>query len=94
VTADPAQPAQDVGEVASEHTTVGVQLVDHHVAKILEERGPLGVVGQDAGVEHVGVGQHEVGAGPHGPPRILRRVSVVGEHPEVGKGPGDLRQLG
>ena len=93
VAADALEPAQHVGEMAAEDPAVRVQLVDHHVAEVLEEVRPLRVVRQDARVQHVGVGQHEVGARAHRAPRVLRRVAVVGEHPHVGQGLGELVQL-
>ena len=55
---------------------------------------PLRVVRQDPRVEHVRVREHEVGAGPHGAPRVLRRVPVVGEIRSSGSGPRQLLQLG
>ncbi len=61
-----------------------VQLVDHHVAQVLEELHPLRVVRQDALVEHVGVRHHDVRARPDRLARVLRRVSVVGERADVG----------
>ena len=93
VAADALEPAQHVGEMAAEDPPVRVQLVDHHVAEALEEVRPLRVVRQDARVQHVGVGQHEVGASAHRAPRVLRRVAVVREHPHVGQGLGELVQL-
>ena len=94
VAADALEPPQHVGEVAAEDAAVGVQLVDDDVAEVLEEVHPLGVVRQDARVQHVGIGQHEVGARAHRAPRVLRRVAVVGEHPHVGQRLGQLHQLG
>ena len=70
--------------MAAEDAAVAVQLVDHDVAQVLEEPDPLGVVRQDAGVEHVRVGDDDVAgladAAAHGG----RRVAVVGERLEVG----------
>jgi hypothetical protein len=77
----------------AEHAPVGVQLVDDDVAEVLEEHRPLRVMGQDAGVQHVGIGQHHVGARAHRPPRVLRRVAVVREHPQLGQLLGELLQL-
>jgi hypothetical protein len=71
-----------------------VELVDNHVAQVLEEHRPLGVMGQDAGVQHVRVGQDEVRPGPDRPPRVLGRVAVVGEHAQLGEAAGQLLQLG
>ena len=93
VAADALEPAQDVGEMAAEDAPVRVQLVDHHVAEVLEELRPLRVVRQDARVQHVGIGQHEVRASAHRAPRVLRRVAVVREHPHVGAGSRPARQL-
>ncbi len=60
-----------------------VQLVDHDVAQVLEELHPLGVVRQDALVQHVGVGDHDVRARADRLARVLRRVPVVGERADV-----------
>ena len=78
VGADPKQPAQDVGDVATEHAPVRVQLVDDDVAQLFEQLEPLGVVGQDRRVEHVRVGDHDLAGGADGRPDRRRRVPVVG----------------
>lgn len=56
-----AQPAQYVRHVRAEHAPVGVALVDHHEREPAQERPPVAVSGQDAVVQHVGVGQYEPG---------------------------------
>jgi hypothetical protein len=63
---------------------MAVQLVHHHVAQVLEQLHPLGVVREDPLVQHVGVGDHDVGARTDGLARVLRRVAVVREGPDVG----------
>ena len=76
--ADTPQAAQHVRDVAAEHSAVRVQLIEHDVLQVLEQLHPLGVVGQDPGVEHVGVGyDHVSGAADRGSHRG-RRVAVVG----------------
>ena len=60
--ADALQAAQQVRQVAAVDAAIVVQLVDHDVAQVLEIARPLGVVRQDAGVQHVGIGEHHVGA--------------------------------
>ena len=85
---------QHVRQVAAEHAPVGVKLVDDDVAEVLEQVHPLGVMRQDPRVEHVRVGQHEVGPRAHRAPRVLRRVPVVGVHPHVGERLRELHQLG
>jgi hypothetical protein len=93
--ADPLEPAQHVGDVAAEHTPIRVDLVDHHVAQVLEELRPLGVVRQDRLVEHVGVGDDDVAVQADRLARVARGVAVESEglHPEVA-GIVELQQFG
>ena len=81
VEAHPPEPVEQVGDVAAEDAPQGVQLVDDDVAQPHEERRPAVVVGEDPGVEHLGVGQHHVGRPPEGRPLLRRRVAVVGHRP-------------
>ena len=74
---DPAQPAQHVGDVGAEHAAVGVRLVDDHPAEAGEEVAPALVVGQDADVEHVGVGEDQVRAAADRRAVLARGVAVV-----------------
>ena len=64
VRADPQQPAQDIGYVAAEEAAVGVQFVDHDDLQLFEQLEPLGVVGQDRGVEHVRIRDDNLTSGP------------------------------
>jgi hypothetical protein len=73
------QPPQHVGHVAAEHAAVGMHFVDHHVAQVLEELRPLGVVRQDGLVQHVRIADHDVAMQTDRLPRIARRVTVEGE---------------
>ena len=82
--ADAAQAADDVGDVAAEDAAVLVQLVDDDVAQVLEELHPLGVVRQDAGVQHVRVRDDDVPGLAHLAARVAGRVAVVGERLDVG----------
>ena len=74
---DPAQPAQHVRDVGPEHAPVGVGLVDDHPPEAGEEVAPALVVGQDAHVEHVGVGEDQVRATPDLRAVVARGVAVV-----------------
>ncbi len=76
--ADASQSPQHVGEMAAEDAAVGVQLVDDHVAQVAEQLGPLQMVRQDAGVQHVGVGEDQAGALAGRGALALRGVAVVG----------------
>ena len=78
----------------AEHAPVRMELVDHDVAEVLEERRPFGVMRQDPRVEHVGIREDEVRAGADGPPRVLGRVAVIGEHPHLRQLPRELFELG
>ena len=59
--ADAAQAAQHAGHLRAKDAAVLVRLVQHDVAQAAEEVGPQVVVGQNAHVQHVGVGQHDAG---------------------------------
>ena len=73
-----AQAAQQVGDVAAEDAAQHVELVDHDVAQAHEEGGPARVVGQEADVQHLGVGEHHVGVAAHPRACVGRGVAVVG----------------
>ncbi len=74
---DPAKPAQHAGDVRAEHAAVDVGLVDHDDGEVGEQVGPGAVVGQDADVQHVGIGQHDVGLLADLGARLAGRVAVV-----------------
>jgi hypothetical protein len=84
----PAQAAQDRGHMGAEHPAQGVGLVHDHVGEPAQERRPALVAGEDAAVEHVRVGQHQVGAAPDHRPVGGRGVAVVGRRPDPGQGEG------
>ena len=65
--------------MAAEHAAIAVHLVDHHVAQVLEELRPLGVVRQDGLVQHVRVADHDVAMQADGLAGIARGVAVEGE---------------
>ena len=74
------KPGQKRDQLGTARTLeVGVQLVDDHEAQGLEELRPLGVVRQDALVQHVGVGDHDIAAGAHRLACIAGRVAVESE---------------
>ena len=55
------QAPDDIGHVRAEDPAIGVQFVDDHEFQVAEEVGPVGVMGQDTGVQHVGIGQQDAG---------------------------------
>ena len=76
MTADAAQAAQHVRDVAAEDARQRVHLVHDHVAQVAEERRPPQVVRKDARVEHVRVGEDDVGRAAERLALRGRRVSV------------------
>jgi hypothetical protein len=94
VPAQSEQAPEHVRHVAPEDAAIRVQLVHDDDAELLEELEPLGVMGEDRGVEHVRVGHDDL-------PRLAdrradgrRRVAVVRgrRHVQPG-GPGEGGQL-
>jgi len=78
---DPAQAAQDVGDVRAEHPAVHVRLVDDDDREVGEHVRPRLVVGEDPDVQHVGVGEDEVRAPADLRALRPRRVAVVDRRP-------------
>ena len=75
--AEPAQAPHHLGDVAAEHAPVHVRLVEHHVAELVQELRPALVGGEDADVQHVGVGEQDGRGAPQQRALVLRRVAVV-----------------
>ena len=65
--------------MGAEDPTVGVKLVDDNVPQVLKELDPLGMVGKDARMEHIRIGDYDVPLSPNRLPGILRGVPIVGE---------------
>ncbi len=83
--ADPAQPAQHLGDVGAEDPAVGVALVDDDPPQPAEEPGQVGVPRQHPAVQHVRVGEQQAGV-PADPVALLARgVPVVGRRPHGGQ---------
>lgn len=93
--ADALEPAQHIGDVAAEHAAIGVDLVDHHIAQVLEELRPLGVMRQDRLVQHVRIAHHDVAMQADRLARIAGRVAIEGEGLDAQlAGAIQLQQLG
>ena len=71
--------------VGAEDAAEAVQLVDDDVPQPHEEGGPTPVVRQDADVQHVRVGQHDVGVTADPCPHVRIRVAVVGGGHDPGR---------
>ena len=61
-----------------------VQLIDDDVVEPLEEGGPLAVVGEQPVMQHLGIGEQDVGVGASPRPLLARRIPVVGGGLEAG----------
>ena len=73
------QPSEYVGHMRTERAAVYVDFVDHDVPEPGEEPAPFPVVvRQDAAVEHVGVGDDEIGRALYPLPLVPGRVAVEG----------------
>ena len=60
-----------------------MQLIDDDIAQVFKEFGPFGMVRQNPGVQHVGIGKDDVGALPDGASRILRGIAIVGKGAQI-----------
>ena len=77
VFADPHQAAEHGRHVGTQDAAIRVDFVDHDVAQFGKERGPLRMVRQDRGVQHVGVREHEIGLAANAAALRGGRVAVV-----------------
>ena len=76
--AESAQPSQNPGHVRAENPAVDMCFVNHHVFQRAQEPRPLLVVGQNADVQHVRVGQDNPGVFADIAPFRRRRIAVEG----------------
>ena len=74
---DAAQAAQQIGHMAAEDAAIGVDLIQYHKGQVAEQAAPTSVVGQDSGVEHVGIGDQDAALLPYFAALALRSVAVV-----------------
>src|SRR5690606_5950558 len=95
--------AQHVGHVRAKHAAIGVHLVEDDVLEIGEQVCPARVVRQDAGVQHIGVGDDDPAGFANGSALGLGCVAVVGADCEgggkrvsgcVGEDVNELREFG
>jgi hypothetical protein len=78
------EPSQHLRHVGAEDAAVGVELVEHDEVKALEEAPPRRVVGQDAGVQHVGrADQHARRVVAQLAACGVRRIAVVDRDAQV-----------
>ena len=62
-----------------EDPPVGMDFINDHISQVLEEPDPFGMMGEDPGMEHVRIGNHDMAAEPDRGSGISRRVPVIGK---------------
>ena len=79
----------------AEHAAVGVHFVNHDVTQTIEELRPARVMRQNALVQHIGVGNHNISVQPHSAPGIRGGITIksIGSHSE-GRSAVEFQQLG
>jgi hypothetical protein len=80
-----SQPAENVGHVRAEHSSVDVRLVHDHVAEVLEHVAPAVVVREYAHVEHVRVCEDDIGPFTDLPTALGLGVAVVDRRAQARK---------
>ena len=75
---NPQQAPQQYRDVGTENPSVKVRLIHDDVGQLPQERRPPRVVRQDPVVQHVRVGEYEVGVVPYPAPFLGWGVAVVG----------------
>ena len=72
------QTPQDIGQVRAKHAAVGMNFVNDDIAQVFEQLDPLGMVGQDAGMQHVRIGHHDMPCLADGAAGSTGGISIVG----------------
>ena len=63
--AESSQSTNDVGDVTTEDAPHRVEFIDHHVFESVQEVVPVVVGGEHPGMQHVRVGEDDVGIAAH-----------------------------
>ena len=71
------QAPDDIGDMRAKDAAIGVQFVDDHKTQVAQKLSPQGVMRQDAGMEHVGVAQDDLGFFAHRLAFGLGRIAVI-----------------
>ena len=71
------QPPQYVRHVRAEHAPIGVHFIDDYEFQVAKKLRPIGVMRQNAGVEHIGVGKDDVRIFADGGAVALRCIPIV-----------------
>ena len=55
-----------------------MNFINHYIAQVFKELNPLRMMRQNAGMQHIGVGHHNMPRLTHLPSRSSRRIAVIG----------------
>src|ERR1041384_5888326 len=66
-----------VGNMRTEDATIGMRFVNDHKAQTGEEIAPVGVMRQDACMEHIGIAQYDMSIFTNRGAGRLRRIAVI-----------------
>lgn len=71
------QATHHIRDVRTEHTAIRVHLVHHDESQMPEKFRPQGVMRQNAGVQHIGIGDDDARSPPNRRARVLGRIAIV-----------------
>ena len=81
---NPLQSSNQVGQMAAINAAIIVQFINDEIAEVFKGLGPLGVVWQNAAMQHVWIREHNIGPFSNGTAGVLRRIAIVGESADIG----------
>ena len=71
------QAAEYIGQIGSEDAAVGMDFVNDDIFQVFKELDPLGVMGKNAGMQHIGIGDHNMACLPDRFACSTGRIPVV-----------------
>jgi len=74
---DAFQAPDDIGDMRTKDTAIHMHLIYDHEAQGPEEIFPSGVVREDTGVEHVGIGHNDLGLFADQLTCMRRRIAII-----------------
>src|SRR5580658_9840568 len=76
------QPSQHIAEMAAKHSTVGVEFIDHDVAKIFKKPRPARVMRQDASMQHIRICKDHMALLSDSSAGVGGRIAIIGKNAE------------
>ena len=74
----PQQSAKNIGQVTAKDTTIGMDFIYHDVFQIFKELYPFGMMRQNVGMKHIGVGNDNMSGLTYGLAGCSLRIAIVG----------------